>query len=163
MVAHGEDTALRTHEPIPSTYKGFIASAVLLLVAIWFVTDALIGFGSIAGATFTVNALYICAIAIVGPYQRYLRNGELARYVGVSAMTLSRWKKDPRLNTPPPMDVNGIERNDRELWDAWLKARAVSRIQRDSEPPTSSSPPHHRHHRNRASRSPVCARKKRRA
>ena len=43
-------------------YKGFIASAVLSLVAIWFVTDALIGFGPIAGVTFTGQALYICAV-----------------------------------------------------------------------------------------------------
>jgi K(+)-stimulated pyrophosphate-energized sodium pump len=43
-------------------YKGFIASAVLSLVAIWFVTDSLIGFGRIAGANFTGQALYVCAV-----------------------------------------------------------------------------------------------------
>ncbi len=43
-------------------YKGFIASALLSLVAIWFVTDAMIGFGSIAGVAFTGQALYVCAI-----------------------------------------------------------------------------------------------------
>jgi K(+)-stimulated pyrophosphate-energized sodium pump len=43
-------------------YKGFIASALLSLVAIWFVTDSMIGFGSIAGVAFTGQALYICAI-----------------------------------------------------------------------------------------------------
>jgi K(+)-stimulated pyrophosphate-energized sodium pump len=43
-------------------YKGFIASAVISLVAIWFVTDALIGMGPIAGFTFTGKALYICAV-----------------------------------------------------------------------------------------------------
>jgi K(+)-stimulated pyrophosphate-energized sodium pump len=43
-------------------YKGFIASAVLSLIAIWFVTDHLIGMGPIAGATFTGKALYVCAI-----------------------------------------------------------------------------------------------------
>src|SRR5207344_1706859 len=43
-------------------YKGFIASALLSLVAIWFVTDSLIGFGRIAGVNFTGQALYICAI-----------------------------------------------------------------------------------------------------
>ena len=43
-------------------YKGFLASALLSLVAIWFVTDAMIGFGSIAGVAFTGQALYICAI-----------------------------------------------------------------------------------------------------
>src|SRR6185369_11475089 len=43
-------------------YKGFIASAVLSLVAIWFVTDHLIGMGPLTGAAFTGKALYICAI-----------------------------------------------------------------------------------------------------
>jgi K(+)-stimulated pyrophosphate-energized sodium pump len=43
-------------------YKGFIASALLSLVAIWFVTDSLVGFGRIAGANFTGQALYVCAV-----------------------------------------------------------------------------------------------------
>ena len=43
-------------------YKGFIASAVLSLIAIWFVTDSLIGMGPITGVGFTGQALYICAI-----------------------------------------------------------------------------------------------------
>ena len=45
-------------------YKGFIASALLSLVAIWFVTDSLIGFGRIAGVNYTTTgqALFICAI-----------------------------------------------------------------------------------------------------
>jgi K(+)-stimulated pyrophosphate-energized sodium pump len=43
-------------------YKGFIASAVLSLIAIWFVTDYLIGMGPIADASFTGKALYICAV-----------------------------------------------------------------------------------------------------
>src|SRR6188474_208923 len=43
-------------------YKGFIASALLSLVAIWFVTDSLIGFGRIVGVNFTGQALFICAI-----------------------------------------------------------------------------------------------------
>jgi K(+)-stimulated pyrophosphate-energized sodium pump len=43
-------------------YKGFIASAVLSLGAIWFVTDRLVGFGAIAGVPFTGKSLYICAV-----------------------------------------------------------------------------------------------------
>jgi K(+)-stimulated pyrophosphate-energized sodium pump len=43
-------------------YKGFIASAVLSLIAIWFVTDSLIGMGPLAGVPFTGKALYICAV-----------------------------------------------------------------------------------------------------
>ena len=43
-------------------YKGFIASAVLSLGAIWYVTHELTGFGAIQGVGFTGTSLYICAI-----------------------------------------------------------------------------------------------------
>src|SRR5579862_4601207 len=43
-------------------YKGFIASAVLSLGAIWYVTYDLVGFGAIPGATFTGTSLYVCAV-----------------------------------------------------------------------------------------------------
>ena len=62
------------------------------------------------------------------PAQRYKRNRPLARYIGISEMTLRRWKQDPALRTPAPMIVNGSEYNDVPQWDEWLKARAVSRI-----------------------------------
>jgi len=52
----------RSESIMGALYKGFIASAVLSLIAIWFVTDHLIGMGPIAGATFTGKALYVCAI-----------------------------------------------------------------------------------------------------
>ena len=32
------------------------------------------------------------------------------------------------------MIINNIEYNDLDAWDAWLKERAVSHVQRDSEP-----------------------------
>ncbi|MGB7258406.1 MAG: sodium-translocating pyrophosphatase [Pseudolabrys sp.] len=43
-------------------YKGFIASAVLSLFAIAYVTYMLVGFGPIAGAPYTGMHLFICAI-----------------------------------------------------------------------------------------------------
>ncbi len=43
-------------------YKGFIATAVLSLFAIGFVTYELIGFGAIAGVAFSGKSLFICAI-----------------------------------------------------------------------------------------------------
>ncbi len=43
-------------------YKGFIATAVLSLGAIYWVTSYLIGFGRIAGATFSGMDLFICAV-----------------------------------------------------------------------------------------------------
>jgi len=52
----------RSESIMGALYKGFIASAVLSLIAIWFVTDRLIGMGPIAGASFTGKALYVCAI-----------------------------------------------------------------------------------------------------
>jgi K(+)-stimulated pyrophosphate-energized sodium pump len=52
----------RNRSIMGALYKGFIASALLSLVAIWFVTDSLIGFGRIAGVNFTGQALFICAI-----------------------------------------------------------------------------------------------------
>lgn len=62
--------------------------------------------------------------------RRYERNKGLANYIGVSTMSIHRWKRDPDLNTPPSSVVNGIEYNDLDDWDAWLKARAVSHVQK---------------------------------
>src|SRR5690349_5580639 len=52
----------RNRSIMGALYKGFIASAILSLIAIGFVTDRLIGMGSITGAAFTGQALYLCAI-----------------------------------------------------------------------------------------------------
>src|SRR5512146_2348763 len=52
----------RTRSITAALYTCFIASALLSLVAIWFVTDSLIGFGRIAGVSFTGQALYVCAV-----------------------------------------------------------------------------------------------------
>ena len=43
-------------------YKGFIASAVLSLGAIWYITYRLVGFGAIPGVAYTGQSLFICAI-----------------------------------------------------------------------------------------------------
>ena len=59
------------------------------------------------------------------PPQRYIRNRALAQYIGVSEMTLRRWKEDPDLETPAPMVVNEIQYNDLPAWDEWLHKRAV--------------------------------------
>jgi hypothetical protein len=62
---------------------------------------------------------------------RWLRNRRLAAHLCVSEMTIWRWKRDPKLNTPPPSLINGIEYNDRDAWDAWMRAHAVSRVTAD--------------------------------
>ncbi|MFZ0846976.1 MAG: sodium-translocating pyrophosphatase [Pseudolabrys sp.] len=43
-------------------YKGFIASAVLSVGVLWFVTDQMIGFGPISGVAYTGMSLFICGI-----------------------------------------------------------------------------------------------------
>ena len=43
-------------------YKGFIASALLSLGAIWYITYRLVGFGAIPGVAYTGQSLFICAI-----------------------------------------------------------------------------------------------------
>ncbi|HVV60516.1 MAG TPA: sodium-translocating pyrophosphatase [Pseudolabrys sp.] len=43
-------------------YKGFIASAVLSLFAIAYVTHLLVGFGPVAGVSYTGMQLFICAV-----------------------------------------------------------------------------------------------------
>jgi predicted site-specific integrase-resolvase len=61
-----------------------------------------------------------------------MRNRQLSQHLGISEMTLHRWKRDPKLKTPKGMDVNGIEHNDVSEWDRWLRKRAVSRIEKAS-------------------------------
>ena len=60
--------------------------------------------------------------------ERWVRNKQLAEYLGISRMTLDRWKKNPKLNFPAASEVNGIERNDLDLVDDWLRSRVVSRL-----------------------------------
>lgn len=55
---------------------------------------------------------------------RWVRNTQLAQYLGVSAMSLWRWKRDPELKFPPASIINGIEFNDLIAIDNWLKKRA---------------------------------------
>ena len=63
---------------------------------------------------------------------RFARNTQTAEYIGVSVMTLWRWKRDPKLNFPPASVINGIERNNLDEIDAWMKARAVSRVKKNA-------------------------------
>jgi predicted DNA-binding transcriptional regulator AlpA len=62
---------------------------------------------------------------VVTHKRRWVRNGELAKYLGVSKMTLWRFKNDPSLKFPPASVVNGIEFNDLDKVDPWMEARVV--------------------------------------
>lgn len=55
---------------------------------------------------------------------RWVRNKQLAEYLGVSGMSLWRWKRDPDLKFPPASSINGIEFNDLDEIDRWLRKRA---------------------------------------
>ena len=61
---------------------------------------------------------------------RWVRNGQLARYLGVSNMTLWRWKRDPDLNFPDASEVNGIQFNDLDVIDEWMQTRLVVKNKR---------------------------------
>jgi hypothetical protein len=52
---------------------------------------------------------------------RWCRNGKTAKYLGVSVMTLWRWKHNPTLNFPCAAVINGTEHNDLNLVDAWMR------------------------------------------
>jgi hypothetical protein len=58
-----------------------------------------------------------------GPQRRWVRNGELAKYLGVSKMTIWRFKHVPGFDFPPAAVINNIEFNDLDKVDAWMEAR----------------------------------------
>jgi len=58
--------------------------------------------------------------------RRWVRNGELAKYLGVSKMTVWRFKHVPGFDFPPAAVINNIEFNDLDKVDAWMEARVKS-------------------------------------
>jgi len=61
---------------------------------------------------------------------RWIRNGQLAKYLGVSAMTLWRWRRDVTLNFPAASEINGIEFTDIDAVDEWMRERLVVKHKR---------------------------------
>jgi len=57
---------------------------------------------------------------------RWLRNVDLAEYLGVSIMCIWRWQRDPALGFPKPTRINNISYTDREAVDAWMRSRVIS-------------------------------------
>jgi hypothetical protein len=53
---------------------------------------------------------------------RWCRNGKTAKYLGVSVITLWRYKNNPALNFPRAAVINGTEHNDLNLVDQWMRA-----------------------------------------
>ena len=56
-----------------------------------------------------------------------MRNGQLAQHLGVSSMTIWRWKRNPELKFPSASEVNGIEYTNLDVVDEWMKQRLVQR------------------------------------
>lgn len=56
----------------------------------------------------------------------WARNGKLAEHFTVSAMCIWRWKRNAQLKCPPSYVVNGIEWNDLNAWDRWMRDRMIS-------------------------------------
>ena len=56
---------------------------------------------------------------------RWTRNAPLARYLNVSDMTIWRWRRDPKLNFPPPAVINNIEYTDLNVVDEWMRSRVA--------------------------------------
>jgi hypothetical protein len=54
-----------------------------------------------------------------------VRNGELAKYLGVSKMYVWRLKNQPGHNFPPAAVINNVEFNDLDAVDAWMEARVL--------------------------------------
>jgi len=47
------------------------------------------------------------------------------RYGNISAMTLWRWERDPRLNFPPAIDINGRKYRSLRALEEWERQRAA--------------------------------------
>jgi len=54
-------------------------------------------------------------------------NVQLADHFGVSTMTITRWKKDPKLNFPKPRVINNREYHNLPLADEWMAAQPASK------------------------------------
>jgi hypothetical protein len=65
---------------------------------------------------------------------RWVKNKVLAEYLGVTTMTLHRWRCDPKLNFPQPSVVRGLPHTDLEAVDKWLKERVAKRPRELAKP-----------------------------
>jgi predicted DNA-binding transcriptional regulator AlpA len=53
--------------------------------------------------------------------QHLIRQQEVLKVLGVTQMTLWRWRNDPKLDFPSPIVVRRRNYYDREELDSWLK------------------------------------------
>jgi predicted DNA-binding transcriptional regulator AlpA len=62
-------------------------------------------------------------------HSQWRRNGQVARYLGVTKMTLWRWQQNPQLEFPQPSMINGIAYTRIDEVETWMKARVARRIE----------------------------------
>ena len=60
--------------------------------------------------------------------RRWVRNSELAKYLGVSKMTIWRFKNVAGFDFPAAAVINNIEFNDLDKVDAWMEVRIPSNV-----------------------------------
>jgi predicted DNA-binding transcriptional regulator AlpA len=60
--------------------------------------------------------------------QRWVRNSELAAYLGVTVMTVWRWQRNRALGFPQPAPINGKPRTDIDEVNSWMRSHVVSRL-----------------------------------
>jgi predicted DNA-binding transcriptional regulator AlpA len=59
------------------------------------------------------------------PPRRYLPDPQVCKRYGVTPMTLYRWDRDPRVNFPSPIRVNGRKYRDEQQLEGWERTRAA--------------------------------------
>jgi predicted DNA-binding transcriptional regulator AlpA len=59
--------------------------------------------------------------------KRFLPDPAVQRRYSVSAMTLYRWDKNPKLGFPPPLRINGRKFRDVALLEAWERSRVAAK------------------------------------
>jgi predicted DNA-binding transcriptional regulator AlpA len=57
---------------------------------------------------------------------RYLSRSQIRERYGISSMTLWRWERDPHLNFPKPIEINGRLYRDEGALESWDRDRAVA-------------------------------------
>jgi predicted DNA-binding transcriptional regulator AlpA len=56
---------------------------------------------------------------------KWLRNVDLADYLGVSQICVYRWQRDPDVGFPQPTRINNLPYTNIDAIDSWMRSRVV--------------------------------------